>query len=197
MTFSLTVEARTISGKKLSILREQGKIPAVVYGPKNTPAPIAIDKVALEKTLKEAGETAVITLNGIGAPVDVLVHDVAFDARRGGVIHVDFLAIEANKEVTVHIPLEFVGEAPAVKRGGTLTKVLHEVSVVCMPGNLPSHINVDVSVLDDFEKKIHTNDLVLPTGVRFESDTDEIVALVQAVEEDTADAVATPEVSPA
>jgi large subunit ribosomal protein L25 len=186
MTFSLTVEARTERGKKLEQLREAGKLPAIMYGPKEEAVALTIDRIAFEKLFKQTGESSVITLTGAGlaAPKEVLVNDVAFDARRGGVIHVDFYAVEAGKEITVDVPLVFVGEAPAVKQGGTLTKVLHEVEVTCMPVNLPKEISVDVSSLDDFEKQIHIKDLAVPANVTLEHDADEVVALVQAVEEE-------------
>ncbi len=184
MTFTLTAEPRTVQGKKLTELRDAGKLPAVMYGPKETATLLTLDRVTFEKLFKQTGESSVIVLEGLGTPKEVLVHDVAFDALRGGVIHVDFYAVEAGKEITVDVPLTFVGEAPALKLGGTLTKVLHEVEVTCTPGNLPKKITVDVSVLDDFEKQIHVSDLVVPKGVTIENDGEEVIALVQAVAEE-------------
>jgi large subunit ribosomal protein L25 len=159
MTVTLDVTKRTASAEAV---RNDGKIPAVVYGPKQTPISISVDKVTLEKTVRSAGESTVINLVGLGDAMEVLIHDVAFNAAKGGVLHVDFYAIEKGKEITVDVPLEFTGEAPAVKAGGVLTKVLHEVEVTCKPSALPQHIMVDVSMLDDFEKQIHVRDLVLP-----------------------------------
>jgi large subunit ribosomal protein L25 len=118
------------------------------------------------------------------------VHDVAFDAHKGGITHVDFYAIEAGKEITVHVPLVFVGEAPALKVGGTLTKVLHEIEVTCKPANLPKDIEVDISSLDTLEKQIHVKDLTIPKGVTVENDPEDVVALVQAVEEEKEEAPA-------
>ena len=184
MTFSLAVETRTVRGKKLESLRKGGKLPAVVYGPKEAATPLTIDRVTFEKMFKEAGESSVITLTGLGTPKEVLVHDVAFDTVRGGVTHVDFYAIEAGKEITVHVPLEFVGEAPALKKGGTLTKVLHEIEVTCVPASLPQHISVDISSLDSLDAQIHVRDLVVPKGVTFSNDPEDVVVLVQAVEEE-------------
>ena len=185
MTFSLTVETRTERGKQLEKLRKAGKLPAVIYGPKEEGLSLTLDKGAFEKVLKQAGESSVITLTGLATPKEVLVQDVAFDARKGGIVHVDFYAVEAGKEITVDVPLEFVGEAPAVKLGGTLTKVLHEIEVTCTPGNLPQHITVDVTSLDTFEKQIHVKDLVVPKNVKIENDPEDVVALVQAVAEET------------
>lgn len=190
MTFSLTVEARTERGKQLESLRGAGKLPAVMYGPKEESTPLTLDRIAFEKLFKEAGESSVIVLEGLSAPKEVLVHDVSFDPRRGGVIHVDFYAVEAGKEITVGVPLEFTGEAPAIKLGGTLTKVLYEVEVTAKPKDLPQHIAVDVSSLDDFEKRILVKDLSVPKGVTIENDPEDVVVLVQAVEEEKEEPVA-------
>lgn len=185
MTFSLVVENRAERGKKLNALRNAGKLPAVLYGPKEAETTaLTIDKKAFNILLKDAGESSLITLTGLSVPKDVLIQDVAFDAERGGVTHVDFYAVEADKEITVHIQLEFIGEAPAVKLGGTLTKVLHEIEVSCLPKNLPQHISVDVTALVDFEKQIHVSDLAIPDGVTLKTDKEDVVALVQAVKDE-------------
>ncbi len=184
MTFTLPVEKRTERGKQLEKLRGAGKLPAIMYGPKEEPTPLTMDKVTFEKLFKQTGESSMIVLNGLKEPKEVLVHDVAFDPTRGGIVHVDFYAIEAGKEITIHVPLEFIGEAPALKLGGTLTKVLHEIEVTCMPKDIPQHIDVDVSSLDDFVKQIHVKDLSIPKNVKIENDMEDVVALVQAVQEE-------------
>ena len=181
MTVKLDVTKRTSSAKAV---RNEGNIPAIVYGPKQEPISISVSKAIFEKTLKDAGESTVINLAGLGEEMEVLIHDVAFNPAKGGVEHVDFYAIEKGKEITVDIPLEFIGEAPATKNGGVLTKVLHEVEVTCKPSALPQHITVDVSALDDFEKQIHVKDLVVPNGVTIGNDPEEVVALVQEVKEE-------------
>ncbi len=184
MTVTLHVEKRDERGKQLAKLRDAGKLPAVVYGPKEEATPLTLDKKVFEKIFKTAGESTIITLEGVGESKEVLVHDIAFDPEKGGFVHVDFYAIEKGKELTVDVPLEFVGEAPAAKLGGSLTKVLHEVEVTCKPSALPQHITVDVSVLVDFETQIHVKDLVLPAGVKIENDPEDVIALVSAVVEE-------------
>jgi large subunit ribosomal protein L25 len=181
MTVKLEVAAKTTSAKAL---RKAGSIPGVVYGPKQESLALSVEKSVFEKLLKEAGESTVINLVGLGEEIEVLVHEVSFNPAKGGVEHVDFYAIEKGKEITVHVPLEFVGEAPATKKGGSLTKVLHEIEVTCKPSALPQHIEVDVTSLDDFEKQIHVKDLVIPNGVKVENDGEEVVALVQEVQEE-------------
>ncbi len=181
MTVKLEVTQRTT---RAEAVRNAGNIPAVVYGPKQEPLSIAVDKGVFEKMLKEAGESTIINLVGLGEDIEVLVHDVSFNPAKGGVEHVDFYAIEKGKEITVHVPLEFVGEAPATKTGGSLTKVLHEIEITCKPSALPQHIEVDISGLDTFEKQIHVKNLVVPNGIKVEHDGEEVVALVQEVEEE-------------
>jgi len=184
MTVTLQIEKREVHGKKLESIRAEGKLPAVVYGPKQEAIDIMLNKSTFEKVLKEAGESTLINLVGLGDQIEVLVHDVAFNPAKGGVLHVDFYAIEKGKEITVHVPLEFIGEAPATKTNGSLTKVLHEVEVTCKPSALPQHIEVDVTGLDSFEKQIHVKDLVVPAGVKIGNNPEDVVALVQEVKEE-------------
>lgn len=188
MTVKLEVTKRTTSAKAV---RTHGDIPAIIYGPKQEPVSISLSKSIFEKVLKEAGESTVINLVGLGEEIEVLVHEVSFNPAKGGVEHVDFYALEKGKEITVHVPLEFIGEAPATKKGGSLTKVLHEVEITCKPSALPQHISVDVSSLDDFEKQIHVKDLVIPAGVSIHNDGEEVVAMVQEVADEPE-----PEVAP-
>jgi len=195
MSFTLNVETRTERGKQLDRIRAEGKLPAVIYGPKEESTPLSMNRVAFEKLFKQTGESSVITLQGLKTPKDVLVQEVAFDPRRGGIIHVDFYAVEAGKEITVGVPLEFVGEVPALKLGGTLTKVLHEIEVTCTPQNIPQHIVVDVTTLVDFETQIHVKDLSIPKNVKVENDPEDVVALVQAVTEEVEAPVATVDMS--
>jgi len=184
MTSTLTVEERTARGKQLRKLRSEDKLPAVVYGPKEDTHALTLGRKDFEKVLHEAGESSIITLTGVGEDKEVLIHDLAFDPVKGGVIHVDFYAIERGKELTVDVPLEYIGEAPAVKLGGSLTKVLHEIEVTCRPSALPKNITVDVSSLVTFEDQIQIKDLPIPEGVTVENESEEVVAMVQEVEEE-------------
>jgi large subunit ribosomal protein L25 len=159
-----------------------------MYGPKQAPTALSLSKLEFDKVFKEAGESSVITITGLDKPTDVLVHDVAFDARRGGIVHVDFYAIEKGKKITVDVPFHFTGESPALKIGGTLTKVLHEIEVTAEPTKLPKEIIVDISTLVDFESRITVRDLVIPSGVEFGNDPDDVIALVQEVVEEKEEA---------
>jgi len=184
MTVKLEVTTREERGKKLAKMRSEDRVPAVVYGKKQEATPISLSRTELEKLFREGESTSIITLSGLGEDIDVLIHDSAFDPIKGGVMHVDFYAIERGKELTTEVPLEFEGEAPAVKLGGSLTKVIHELEVTCLPSALPTHLTVNVSSLVDFDSQIHVSDIVLPEGVTTEVDPKEVVALVSEVKEE-------------
>ena len=131
-----------------------------------------------------------MNLEGLDAATEVLIHDVAFDPAKGGVTHVDFYAIERGKELTVDVALEYVGEPPVEKTGATANKVLHEIEVTCLPRNLPSHIEVDLSVLVDEESAIHVKDLNIPEGVTVENDPEDVVVNVSEAREEEPEEVA-------
>lgn len=190
MTIKLNVSERTERGKKLATLRAAGQLPAVVYGAKEEATPISLNRREFEKAYAEAGESSVIVLSGLKDDKEVLIHEMSFDNVKGGVQHVDFYAIEKGKEVTVPIELTFVGEAPAMKLGGTLTKALHEVEVTAKPANLPHEIVVDISSLATFEDHIRVKDLTVPAGVKIENDPEETVALVSEVKEEVEEVAA-------
>lgn len=187
MTITLAVTKRE---GQAAALRAEGKIPAVVYGPKQEPLAVAVDKSVFEKTLASAGESTIIKLTGLDHEIEALIHEVSFDAARGGVNHADFYAIERGKELTTHVALEFIGEAPVTKSGATVMKALHEIEITCRPSALPAHIEVDISGLVDDESHILVKDLVIPTGVKVVTDGDIAVVTVAAARKQEEDAVA-------
>ena len=184
----LTVEKRDITTNS-NTLRRAGKIPAIVYGRSEASTPITLDRKIFEKLYREAGESTVITLKGLGAPKDALIHEVAVHPVSGAAMHADFYAIQKGQTVTVSVPLEFEGVSPAVKDlGGTLVKVMHELEIECEPKDLPQYIVVDISKLKTLDDKIEVKDLKLPASAKLSIDPEEAVALVSVTEEETDDA---------
>lgn len=187
MTISLAVTARDKSIKGEAI-RQGGDVPAVVYGPKQTAIAITLPGKEFEKVRKEAGESTIIELTGLEEKLEVLMKDITFSPVKQTITHVDFYAIEKGKDITTDIALEFIGEAPVEdSKKGTVTKVLHEVEVTCKPNLLPSHIDVDISVLKTIEDKIHISDLIVAKGVHINAEADDVVAVVSAAREHTED----------
>ena len=166
-------------------LRENGEVPAVVYGPKQEPISLTVSEKTFRKVLSEAGESTIVELSGLPEAIDVLIKGVEFDPLKKQINHIDLYALEKGKEITTAVALEFVGEAPAEQSGfGSITKVLHEVKVTCMPKDLPGHIDVDISVLVTAEDKILVSDLKIPTGVKLEVEGEGSVAVVTPLTEE-------------
>jgi len=181
----LTVEKRDTNTSPAA-LRREGKIPAVVYGRSEGSTPIMVDQKTFEKVFKEAGESTVITLTGLGGQKDALIHEVSFHPVSGMPLHADFYAIEKGQTVTVSVPLEFEGVAPAVKDlGGILVKVMHELEIECQPKDLPQQIVVDISALTTLDGQIMVKDLKLPASAKISVDLEEVVAMVSVAQEET------------
>jgi large subunit ribosomal protein L25 len=184
MTLTIEADHRPMT-RKAEALRAEGRVPAVVYGPKTENIPLSVDVRAFKKVWKEAGETTVIGVSVDGKTIDVLVQEVAVHPVSGEPMHADFYAVDKTKKVEVDIPLSFDGVAPAVKDlGGTLVKVLHEITVSGLPDNLPSEIVVDIASLKELDSVIAVKDITLPEGVEAVMPEDDAVASVSVQEEE-------------
>jgi large subunit ribosomal protein L25 len=181
---TLKVEKRD-SKASLSEIRTAGKMPAVFYGKKEESTSIMLPYAIFEKTLKDAGESTIIHLEGDGIDVDVLIHDVDLDPVTDKPRHADFYAIEKGKKLEIDVPLEFVGVAPAVKvLGGVLVKVMHEIKIEALPKDLPQKLEVDISALNTFDDVVTAKDIKLPAGVEIKVKEDEVVASVYEPKEE-------------
>ncbi len=191
---TLSVEKRDTSAA-VPALRRAGSIPAVVYGAHHEATPITVPAVAFGKILKEAGEAAIVSLEGLGASLPTLIHEVDLDPLTSLPRHVDFYAVTKGEKVEVAIPLVFIGESPAVVAGANLVKVLHELEVEADPMSLPHDIKVDISTLVNLGDRIHAGDLKLPAGVALMIEPEEVVALTQEVVEEKEEVAAPADIS--
>lgn len=184
----LAVAKRDIT-KKAKTFREQGLLPAVVYGRSQESTPIAIPHKAFEKVFQRAGGASVITLTGLDGDLEVLIHEVAVHPVSGTPLHADFYAIEKGQTVTVSVPLEFTGVSPAVKElGGILVKVMHELEMEVLPKDLPHAVVVDISKLVALDSQIKVSDLLFPASAKLDVSGDEIVAMIDVAKEETEEA---------
>ena len=181
----LTVEKRDTKAKA-AVLRRKGVLPAVIYGRAQESTPVAIDRKTFEKIFREAGESTVITLNGLDTPKEALIHEVTVHPVSGVPLHADFYIIQKGQTVSVAIPFEFEGVSPAVKdHGAILVKVMHELEIECEPKDLPQSIIVDISTLTNIDDKITVGDLKLPASAKVSAGVDEVVAMASAMQEET------------
>ena len=160
-------------------LLRAGYIPAVIYG-KQAPAHCAV--VAKEFLMKKhhfTGST-IITLDVEGQKHMVFVKTFQENLLKGIVNHIDFYEVTAGEKVRTHVGIELVGNPVGVRNGGVLEQVLHEIDIECLPKDLPSIIQVDVSALD-INDAVRVAQIVVADGVKIHTPEDETVATVKAV----------------
>ena len=156
-------------------IRKAGRIPAIVYGHKQTPQPISIARDSIWQMLKTSTHLAELQWDG-GAET-VLVKDIQWDHLGKEILHVDFARVSADETVDATVRLDLKGEAPGVAEGGVLEHLIHSIHVVCRAIAIPDSIKVDVSDLH-LNKGIHLHDLVLPEGVVAKGDPEALVVHV-------------------
>ena len=180
-TYNLSAKKRDITGKGVKKIRAKGIIPAVLYGHKFKPQIIAISKIDFSKAFNEAGTSSLIDLTIDGkAPIKVLSHEPQDNPVTGEPMHVDFYRVKMDEKIKTEIPLNFVGISPAVEQlEGSLVTNKDSIEVECLPSDLISEIQVDISKLKTFEDVIKVSDLNLPENLEILQDKDEIIALVE------------------
>ncbi len=176
----LKAKIRDIFGRKTKKERKAGMTPAVVYGKGFPSQSLWVDTMELGKLLKKAGESTIIELDLSGKEKhDVVINEIQKDPVRGDFLHIDFFKVRMDEKIEKEIRLEFVGESPAVKEmGGILVKSLDELPIKCFPADLPSEIEVDISVLKTFEDRISVSDLPLSDKIEVMIDLETAVATV-------------------
>lgn len=176
----LHAESRLILGKKTKQIRQNGILPAVLYGEGIETVAVGIPARDFERVYQEAGESTLLRLVVGASGHTVLIHDVAYDPLRGQPIHADFYAVRMDKALRVIVPIVFIGESPAVKNeGGILVKVAQELEVEALPADLPHELSVDLSALIAINSRITVKDLPRGERVRIMAPPEEIVALVE------------------
>lgn len=193
-TLEINVEAREKQRKRDAkrCLRE-GKIPAVLYGPKTQAVAVALDKK--EFTTRVAGlEGSHLvrfkSASGALAEKVALVKEMQYHPISGDVIHADFYEVDLTAKIQVQVPLRFTGRAAGVVNGGILQPIVREIDVECLPMDIPSAFNIDVSALD-IGDSLHIEDLAMPAGVTAVFDTNyALVSVVPPTVEETPAAVA-------
>ncbi len=167
-SYELKAEARERVGKGSSReLRRNGFIPAVIYGDKQAPISIVLNTNEVTKRIHAGGfMTTVATIDLDGKKITVLPKDYQLDPVRDFTMHVDFLRVSGNTEVTVDVPVHFVNEdKSAIKQGGVLNIVRHTVEFLCPANAIPEFITVDLDGAK-IGDSMHISAVKLPKGVR-------------------------------
>lgn len=176
----LNVKPRTVKGKAVKRLRVEGETPAVVYGQGGEAELVSIDTLDLNKAFAKAGGNKIVGIKIDDArQKNALFHEVQKDAR-GNIAHVDFYLVKMNEKLKADVPIHITGESTAVyQQEGSLVQPLQAIEVEALPADLPESFEVDISVLDDFEKTITVADMKVAEGVEILTPAEELIAKVE------------------
>jgi large subunit ribosomal protein L25 len=196
----LAAASRTVTGKKVAVLRRGGQLPAVVYGHGTDSEPVSVDSHEFDLLRRHVGASTLVDLAVDGKKSrPVIVHSIQVDPISRRPIHVDLFAVRMTEELTVEVQLVGLGVAPATEAGGTLVHPVSSVKVRALPDRLPETLHYDLSTLVDYDGTITVADLQVPDGVTVQADPTEVIARVLAprVEEVAAETAEGAEEAPA
>jgi len=177
----LTAEIRTAVGRSAAKeWRNKGFVIGEVYGNGFENVHVAVPAKEFAKAYKAAGETTVVTLNAAGAKVSVLIQDVIRDSFSGVVEHADFRQVRMDQKITAYVPVEYVGESPAVKGGAVLVKAVSDLEVEALPADMPHALTVDLAKLAAIGDSILVKDLIVSKKAVIQAEPDAVVATVTA-----------------
>ena len=179
---NLSATTRTVTGKKVKRSRARGLIPAVVYGHGMESTPIFIDAKEFKKAYQHAGTSTLVDLSiDEKSPIKVLFHSPDYHHIQNEPIHADIYAVNMKEKIETSIPIHFIGESDAVEElGGNFISNKTELSIKCLPTDLVSGVEVDISKLKTFDDQIHIGDITVPETIEVLDDAEDVVALVSA-----------------
>jgi large subunit ribosomal protein L25 len=172
---------REVVGKKVKRLRNEGKLPAVIYGKHIAPLPITMDLRETTKLLRDVGSSSLLTIDVDGEEFNALVRDRQHNIFSGEYLHIDFLAISLTEKVRTQVGIVLEGFSSAVKDfGAILITGLEQLEIECLPSDLPERISVDISSITGIGDGIYVRDLVIPTGVEVLEEPDDMIVVATA-----------------
>lgn len=179
----LKVNSRKLTGRKVKQLRAQGTIPANIYGK-------GVKSVSIQQPLKDfavafkqVGETGILELvvDKETKTRPVLIHNVQQHPVTGEILHVDFRQVDLTEAVTVSIPIEISGTAPAITKGGVLIQLINEVEVEALPADLPDKFTLDASSLEEIGQGFSLKDLKVSSKVKLLTENlEELVVKIES-----------------
>lgn len=178
---SLTAEPRTELGKgPTGRLRRTGRVPAIIYGYEVEPTAVHVDALELYHALHtEAGRNVMIRLQHDGDTTLVFARDLQVHPVRQEVVHVDFLAVDRNAQISVEVPVHLIGEEETAEDDGVLNQVLYTVPIAVKPLDVPNYLELDVTGMAIGDVK-RVEDLTLPEGADFEIEPERTVVTINA-----------------
>ena len=194
----IKAQKRTVMGKKVNALRREGWLPGVVYGRHLQAFPIQMPAHETSLIMSKLTSSSLVTIDVDGEKHTAIVRDRQRDVIYGRLTHVDFLALSLNEKLRTTVGLELVGEAPVLKLADViLNQGVFELELECLPQDLPSKIEVDVSKIASMDDLITVGSLNLGDKITVLTDPSEVIISVGYYEQEkepAAEAVEAPEV---
>lgn len=166
---SLKLDERTVRGKKVKSLRQQGITPGVVYGHGIEPVAVQAEAGEIRRVVNAAGKHTPVNITGVKRRI-AMIKDVEFHPTKAGIIrHVSFHAVKADEPVVAEVPVHLVGvgESAAEKAGLVVLQAVDKVEVKALPMELPDAIEIDITNLTEAGEKVTLGDAKLADGVEF------------------------------
>ena len=189
-SFSIEAQVRA-KDENCKHLRKARKLPAVVYGKNQEPISLTLNSSDFLRLFRAAWESNIINLKVDNKDIEVLVHDFQQEPITGEYTHVDFFALTRGETLKTMIHLNFTGVSEAVKEGAVLEELQKEIEVSVLPKDLVDHIDVDLSVLKEFDSNIKASELNIPSTMKLLTPAEEVIVIAakpKKVEEVSTDA---------
>lgn len=181
MALELAAQTREQFGREVKQMRAKGLVPAELYGHGIKNEHVAVTLKEFVKLFRKAGESTLVDLMLVGKKHPVLIHDVQRNPITDEIESIDFYQVRLDQKIRLKVPVNFVGEAPAVKeKGGILVKALSEIEVEALPTDIPHQLDVNLKTLVEIGNSFHVSELKAPTGVRILVDPTFVIITVTA-----------------
>ena len=166
---TLNLDERTVQGKKVALLRQEGLVPGVIYGPGIDPVNIQLEVNVMEKAYRQAGTHSPVHLVVGKDKMIAMIKEVDRDPVRGTLRHISFHAVNAKETVIAEIPIRLTGqgESEAERNGLVVLQALEKIEVKALPMNLPDAIEISILDLKEAGEKLTLAEVTLPEGVEF------------------------------
>ena len=195
---SLKADLRTVFGKKLNKIRKQGFVPGNIFGPDFKSRSISVVYKELVKIYKIVGETGIVYISLDKENIPVLIKTVQRHPLSSSLLHVDFRKIDLSKKIETNVPVKTIGVSEAVsKKAGVLLVQSETLLVEALPEDIPSHIEVDITVIKEIGQEIKVSDLKKSDKYEIKTPVEKVIVAVIAHKEESIvpeTAVAAPEI---
>jgi len=178
----LSVQPRTILGRKVKTLRSQALVPANIFGKKIPSLNVQLNTKDFQKVYREVGESTLLYLQVEGEKENrpVLVSQVIYPPTSAQILHIAFHQVDLKQKVTVPVSVKLTGEAPAEKDGlGILVQQQDEVEIEGLPTDMPDHLDADVTSLTEVNQAIYALDVKLSAKLVLKTNPETIIAKIE------------------